>query len=94
MCSLDREMDMGNFLNAGEKMHLANLRVRVVNGKVKVRVVKVKIGDKKYETDHTLCGIRQSWYPIRYWCEIKKENPEAVCKKCEKKLKQLINEAA
>ena len=85
---------MANFMNAGEKAHLPNLRVRVVNGKVKVRVAKVVIGDSKYETDHTLCGIRQSWYPARYWSELKKEGPDRVCKKCEKKLKQLINEAA
>ena len=85
---------MANFLNAGEKEHLPNLRVRVVDGKVKVRVVKVAIGDKKFDTDHTLCGIRQSWIPVSYWGEVRRKHPEAVCKKCEKKLKQLVQEAA
>ena len=84
---------MANFMNAGEKAHLPNLRVRIVDGKVKARVAKVEIGENKYDTDHTLCGIRQSWYPIRYWGEIRKESSERVCKKCEKKLKQLIEEA-
>ena len=51
------------------------------------------IGDKKLDTDHTLCGARHSWEPISYWNEVRKENPELICKNCEKKLKQLINEA-
>jgi predicted SprT family Zn-dependent metalloprotease len=86
-------MDMANNLNAGEKQHLPNLRVRIIDGKVKLRVAKVQVGENKYDTNMTLCGIRQSWLPIRYWNEIRKEYPESMCKKCEKKLKQLINEA-
>lgn len=93
LCSLDREIDMANTLNAGEKRHLPNLRVRIIDGKVKLRVAKVMIGDKQFDTDHTLCGSRHSWEPISYWNEVRKENPELICKKCEKKLKQLINEA-
>ena len=85
---------MANFLNAGEKAHLPNLRIRTVDGKVKVRVVKVVIGEDKYDTDHTLCGVRQSWMPVSYWSEVRKKYPEAICKKCEKKLKRLISEAS
>ena len=85
---------MANFINAGEKRHLPNLRVRIIDGKVKVRVVKVQIGEDKYETNMTLCGIQQSWLPISFWSETRKESPEIICKKCEKKLKRLINEAA
>ena len=86
-------MDMTNTLNAGEKRHLPALAARIIDGKVKLRTAKITIGEEKYDTNMTLCGSRHSWEPIKYWVEIRKEHPELVCKKCEKKLQQLINEA-
>ena len=90
---MNKEIDMANTLNAGEKRHLPNLSARIVDGKVKLKIAKVMVANEKFDTDHTLCGSRHSYEPIGYWVKVRAESPEAVCKKCEKKLKQLINEA-
>ena len=79
---------MANTLNAGEKMHLKNYSVRYVDGKFKVRESK-----NPYIAINALCGIRHRGQDIHFWSELKKEYPESVCKKCEKKLKRLIDEA-
>jgi hypothetical protein len=88
------ESDMANRLNAGEKIHLAHYRARNVDGKVKLRRVKMMIGDRKVDSNLTMCGTTHSADDIDWFLEKRKSHPESVCKRCEKKLKKIVNEAA
>jgi hypothetical protein len=97
MCTLIDDIgvnDMANRLNAGEKIHLAHYLARNVEGKVKLRRAKMMIGDNRYDSNLTMCGTTHSADDIKWFLESRKSYPEKICKKCEKKLRFIINEAA
>ena len=85
---------MANRLNAGDKVHLASYRAKKIDGKVKVRRAKMMIGDRKFDSNVTMCGTTHSADDIKWFLEIRKSYPEKICKKCEKKLRKIIEEAA
>ena len=85
---------MANRLNAGEKVHLAHYLARNVGGKVKLRRAKMMIGDGKFDSNLTMCGTTHSADDIKWFLEKRKRHPDSVCKRCEKKLKNILNEAA
>ena len=85
---------MANRLNAGDKYHLAHYLAKNVDGKVKLRRAKMMIGDTKHDSNLTMCGTDHSAEDIKWFLEIRRSHPEKVCKKCEKKLRFIVNEAA
>lgn len=85
---------MANRLNAGEKIHLAHYRAKNIGGKVKLRRVKMMVGETKCDSDLTMCGTTHSADDIKWFLERRKSHPDSVCKHCEKKLKKIVNEAA
>lgn len=85
---------MANRLNAGDKVHLASYLAKKIDGKVKVRRAKMMIGDRKFDSNLTMCGTTHSADDIKWFLEMRKRHPEKICKKCEKKLRKIIEEAA
>lgn len=85
---------MANRLNAGEKVHLSHYLARNVDGKVKLFRAKMMIGDRKFDSNLTMCGTTHSADDIKWFLEVMKSYPEKACKKCQKKLKFIVNEAA
>lgn len=79
---------MTNTLNAGEKIHLRNYRVKLVDGRYKFFASK-----NPYIDCNTTCGIRHSFDDLSMWMWWKKESPDRLCKKCEKKIKERMAEA-
>ena len=88
------EIDMANRLNAGEKIHLAHYLARNVDGKVKLRRAKMMIGGRKFDSNLTMCGTNHSADDIDSFLETRKSRPDSICKRCEKKLKKIVNEVA
>ena len=85
---------MAHRLNAGDKVHLASYLAKKIDGKVKVRRAKMMIGDRKFDSNLTMCGTTHSADDIKWFLEMRKSHPEKICKKCEKKLRKIIEEAA
>jgi hypothetical protein len=85
---------MANILGAGEKIHLKPLRIRKdESGKLKFRVVKVKIAEKTYDAGWQMCGGNYAGEDLKIWLDMRKHFPNSVCKKCASKLRNLIDEA-
>jgi hypothetical protein len=85
---------MANTLRAGEKYHLKPLKIRKDDsGKLKAKVVKMKIADKVYDANWQMCGGNYDGEDLNWWLYIKKEYPDSICKKCDSKLRKLIAEA-
>ena len=85
---------MANTLAAGEKVHLKPLKIRKdENGKLKFRVVKMKIADKAHDAIWQMCGGNYEGEDLNWWLHIRKEYPDSICKKCDSKLRKLIAEA-
>jgi hypothetical protein len=80
-------------LNAGEKSHLASYLAKNIDGKVKLRRAKMMIGDRKYDSNLTMCGTDHTSEDIKFFLEVMKSHPESVCKTCEKKLRKIVKEA-
>ncbi len=85
---------MANRLNAGDKIHLQEYFARNVDGKVKLRKVKMMVAGQKFDSNINMCGDTHSAHDINFFLDMSRNHPETVCKKCEKKLKRIVNEAA
>lgn len=77
-----------NTMNAGEKFHLENYRVKFVDSRFKFLISK-----NPHIAVKTLCGIRHTQHSISNWMEYRKMFPGSQCLKCEKKIKSLMSEA-
>ena len=84
---------MANTLNAGSKWHLHQYVARNIDGKVRFKRSKVMIGEEVFESDTTMCGLRHSSEDLRWFSKMMRKRPERVCKKCSKKLKEIIEAA-
>lgn len=82
-------------LNAGDKLHLqAYTAYKNSDGKVKLRKVKIFVAGQKFDSNRTICGTTHSSVDINYFWDRRKSTPDSVCKKCEKKLRKIVNEVA
>ena len=79
---------MANRLNAGDKIHIRNYRVKLVDGRYKFFASK-----NPYIDCNTTCGIHHVYEDISGWVRWKELAPERLCKKCRKKLKERMAEA-
>ena len=84
---------MANTLNAGDKIHLSGYRFKKVDGKVKAAKRKIMIGEEKFDDTYAMCGINHTGDDLGWYLEVRKKWPNKVCKKCDKKLKKLVEAA-
>jgi len=84
---------MANRLHAGDKAHLGKYRVKRVDGKLKAVKVKIAVGDQKLHDTYAICGIDHHGEDLQWFLKIRKDFPSKVCKKCDKKLKAMIEAA-
>jgi hypothetical protein len=84
---------MANRLDAGSKIHLQSYSAKNINGKIKLRKVKMMIGGHKYDSNLTMCGITHNSEDIECFSHMKKKYPDTVCKNCAKKIKETIKNA-
>lgn len=79
---------MANTLHAGEKIHLRNYKVKLIDGRYKF----FKSNDPHIDWI-AACGIRHHYEDFSGWLRWNELAPERLCKKCQKKLKERMAEA-